>query len=348
VNYAELLRVRGCLKWTAIVLVAGVALVLFGRFTYLDIRPNAPGFSGIYIDDKQLADVEHSSKQTQTKLADGTTRTVIDNARLGIRITIDDRGYWGKHVELLERKAPGGVHANTINFGDIHGQRVMLPDGSSVVKIDEGAAVPEDFNYYAVLATCVALIVATVLGAPFGRENDGHLEIAFTKPISRTRLALETIAVDVAGIVAAWVLTVAALVIGHTIFEAPNYVYGPTDTIAIGVGLLGAFAWYALLCAATASMKRAYGAVLGVAWPVAIGVHGIAVADIGYTPLAQAVQHVATWLSWIDPLAYLHFGPLFSAAHGSVSSLANALPILAILALVYVALAVVQWQRVEA
>jgi len=348
--YAELLRVRGCLKWTAIVLVACVAVVLFGRFTYLDVRPNSPGFSGIYIDDKQIAQVARSSQQTQTKLPDGTVRTVVDNPRLGIRMTIDDRGYWGKHVELLERKAPDGVHANTIDFGDIHGRRVMLPDGSSVVKIDEGAAVPEDLNYYTVLATCVALIVATILGAPFGRENDGHLEIAFTKPISRTRLALETIATDLAGIVAAWVLTVAAMMIGHTIFEAPNYVYGPSDTVVIVVGLLGAFAWYGLLCAATASMKRSYGAILGVAWPIALGVHAIAEAHLGYAPLAQLVRAVATALSWLDPLAYLHFGSVFGSAHADAAagSLAGNVPILAALALVYAALAIVLWRRVEA
>jgi hypothetical protein len=354
VTYTEWLRVRGCLKWTAIVLVVGIALVLFGRFTYLDIRPNSPGFSHIYIDDRQLPQFEQTSKQTQTTLADGTKRTVINNARLGIRITIDDRGYWGKHVEIFERKAPAGVHANVINFGDIHGQRFMLPGGSSMVKIDEGAALPEDFNYYAVFATFVAVIVATVLGAPFGRENDGHLEIALTKPISRIRLALETVAVDFGGIVAAWVLTVVALIIGHTIFEAPNYIYGATDTVTIAVGLLGTFAWYALLCAATASMKRNYGAMLGVAWPIALGLLGIANADLGYAPLAQIIHTTAKALSWINPLFYLHFGPLFSSTAGSaaglnaITVLAGYIPILAVLLLVYVALAVWQWQRVEA
>ena len=352
-TYAEWLRVRGCLKWTAIVLVAGIALVLFGRFTYLDVRPNAPGFSGVYIDDKQLPDFERTSKQVQTKLSDGTLRTVIDNAGLGIRITIDDRGYWGKHVEVFERKAPAGVHANVINLGDIHGKRIMLPGGSSIVRIDEGPTLPEDFNYYAIFATFVAVIVATVLGAPFGRENDGHLEIALTKPVSRARLAIETVAVDLAGIVAAWVLTVIALVIAHTIFEAPNYVYGPTDTVTIAVGLLGAFAWYALLCAATASMKRNYGSVLGIAWPVALGLLGIANAQLGYTPLAQFIHGAASALSRINPLYYLHFGPLLRSAAGAtginpVTVLAGYIPILTILLLVYAALAVWQWQRVEA
>jgi hypothetical protein len=366
VTYVEWLRVRSCLKWTAIVLVLGVAFLLFGRFTYLDVRPNSPGFSGIYIDDKQLAQIEQRSTRTQSRLADGTVHSVINNPRLGVRITIDDRGYWGKHVEVFERNAPAGTHANEMNFGDIHGRRIMLPGGSSVVKIDEGAALPEDLNYYAVLAAFVALIVATVLGAPFGRENDGHLELALTKPVSRSRLALQTIGVDLAGILAAWVLTVAALLVGHTIFEAPNYVYGPTDTVVIVIGLLGAFAWYGILCAATASMKRNYGAVLGVAWPIALGIDGIAHADIGNSPLAQFVREIAEALSRINPISYLSFGTLFDsgvtvsssattiraagpgAAGNAVAALANDIPILAILLLVYAALAVWQWQRVEA
>jgi ABC-type transport system involved in multi-copper enzyme maturation permease subunit len=354
VTYVEWLRVRGCLMWTAIVLVVGVALVLFGRFTYLDVRPGVAGFSGMYIDDKQLSQVEHSSRQTQSTLADGTVQTVIDNARFGIRITIDDRGYWGKHVEVFEHKAPSGVGASTLNVGDIHGQRIMLPGGSSVVKIDEGAALPEDLNYYAILAAFVAVIVATVLGAPFGRENDGHLEFALTKPISRTRLALQTIGLDLAGIVLAWCLTVAALMAGHTIFEAPNYVYGPTDTVVILVGLLGAFGWYGLLCAATASMKRNYGAVLGVAWPIALGIDGIAHADIGDSPLAQLVHAVAHVLAWINPISYLSFGSLFHSGavpavpENALAALINDIPILVILALVYGALAILQWRRVEA
>lgn len=71
-NYVEWLRVRGCLKWTAIVLAVCIGLVLFARFSYLDIRPHAAGFSGIFIADKDLATFERDSRQTQSKLPDGT------------------------------------------------------------------------------------------------------------------------------------------------------------------------------------------------------------------------------------------------------------------------------------
>ena len=353
-SYVEWLRVRGCLIRTAIVLAVGVALVLFGRFTYLDIRPHAAGFSGIFIDDKDLPDFERSSNETQTKLPDGVVRTIIDNPAKGIRITIDDHGYWGKHVELFEKTTPHGVHHTKINFGDIHAERIILPQGS-LVKIDEGSLVPEDLSYYFTFAALVAMIVATILGAPFARENEGHLETAFTKPISRANLALQTIAADLVGIAAAWTMTVVFLIVGHTIFEAPNYVYGPTDTVAVTLGLLCAFAWYALLNAATASMKRAYGAVLGVAWPIALGIGGISQAQLGNSPLAEFVHWLASALLWIFPTSYLHLqfmlgmsSDLHRSAAIASMSLQTTLSILAVLALVYGALAIYQWRRVEA
>lgn len=352
-SYVEWLRVRGCLKWTAIVLAACVALVLFARFTYLDIRPNAHGFSGIFIDEKDLPDFESTSNKTQVKLPDGTLRTIINNAATGTRITIDDHGYWGKHVEIFEKK-PASTRPSKMDVGDVHAERSFVA-GGSLVKIDTGALVPEDLNYYFIFATIVAMIVATIFGAPLARENEGHLEIALTKPISRANLALQTIAVDFAGIVAAFVMTVIFLIVGHTIFEAPNYTYGPTDTLVIAIGLVAAFAWYGLLNASTASMKRAYGGVLGIAWPIALGLGGIAHAPLGDSPLADVVRWIGSTLLWLFPTSYLHFS--FMSGMGSDEhrrALAASLPpqtdlvILACLALVYGALAIYQWQRVEA
>ena len=353
-NYVEWLRVRGCLKWTAVVLAVCIALVLFARFSYLDIRPHATGFSGIFIADKDLASFERDSQQTESKLPDGTVRTVIDNPGKGIRITIDDHGYWGKHVEVFEKKPPAGVHATTINFADIHAQRFMVP-GGSLVKIDTGALQPEDFDYYFIFATVVALIVATILGAPFARENEGHLELTFTKPIARVNLAVQTMAIDFAGIVAAFVMTVIFLIVGHTIFEAPNYTYGPGDTVVMVIGLLGALSWYALLNASTASMKRSYGGVLGIAWPIAIGLSGIAHAPLGDSALAGFIRGIGSALLWLIPTSYLHLASMSGIASEGHKALASpSLPpetiivILAVLALVYGAFATYQWRRVEA
>jgi hypothetical protein len=222
--------------------------------------------------------------------------------------------------------------------------------GGSLVTIDTNK--PEDVAYLAAIATFVALIIATILGAPLARQNDGHLEIALTNPVPRTTLGLGAMLADVAGIAAAWLMTVAMLFLAHVAQNAPNYTYGPRDTEVIVLGFAGVLAWYAMLCAATASMRRAYGVVLGIAWPVAALVTFVAKADFGDSPMAQLVRLSVTPLSWIDPFTYLHFGPAFTVNGRPAGSLAvslqNELPALLILALVYVTLAIVQWRRVEA
>ena len=355
-TYVEWLRVRGCLKWTALVLVVAIAIVLFARFTYLDIRPHAT-LSGVVLGDQTFTQFERSSHETTAKLSDGTTRTVIDNPAKGLRITIDDRGYWGKHVEVRIRKPRHHEHLSTVNFGDIHFTMQQRPDAFYIV-VDEGASVPEDFAYYFLMAAVTAMIVATVLGAPFARENENHLEVACTKPIAREWLAIGMIAADLAGIVAAWAMTVVFLFVGHVIFEAPNYTFGPHDAAVLAIGLLSAFAWYGMLAAASASMKRAYGAVLGCSWPVMASVNWLATADLGDSALARVAHLVGRALATINPLTYLHFGSLFvnkdfenSTAHAAATATSyfnNAPVILVILAIVYVALAVFQWRRVEA
>ena len=74
-----------------------------------------------------------------------------------------------------------------VNVGSI--QVMESRHGSmTTTVIDTNGAVP--MIYYMLLADIVALIVATILAAPFAREIDGHLEIALTKPISRVRFAL--------------------------------------------------------------------------------------------------------------------------------------------------------------
>ena len=351
-TYVEWLRVRNCLKWTAIALAVMVALVLFARFTYLDVNPHKSSASWLTILGQNFSEFEASSQETQSTLPDGTRRTVIVNQSKGARITIDDRGYWGKHIEVFERK-PLVKGTETMVIGDLHFVRRVLPNGTLVATVDLGAAVPEDLDYYFGFAGLIAMLVATMLGAPFAREGDGHLELALTKPISRARLGLNTIAVDLAGILIAWVMTVGLFVIGHTIFEAPNYTFGPDDLTSIVCGILGAFAWYSMLCAATASLKRAYGTVLGISWPVASIVYWLSVTNLGSMPVARLVNAIAWIASRIDPLSYLAFFPKIdvtdsSATLGSASTTTTDIYLLSILALVYGAAALIQWRRVEA
>lgn len=341
-TYVEWLRVRGVLKWTAIVLAAGVVLLVVLRLSLLSLGSNdALSFvHGI--------ETSKDSQVVHTTLPDGTKRTTIVDAKKRVHVVIDDLGYQGKRIQIFESGHSSSPH-KTISMGDLHVE--TLPNGTGTVTTVETNR-PEAFSYYAAIATFVGLIVGTLLGAPFARENDGHLEIALTKPIAREKLAVATIGVDLLGIVAAWVMTVVFLIIGHTVFEAPHFKIGPSDATVIVLGLVGNAAWYAMLVAATASMKRAYGVVLGMAWPVAIAVAVLAKIDLSATQIGQAIHYVLTPLGWIDPFSYLHFGPAYTVDGRAAGSLAvvpsHELPMLVILALGYSVLAVVAWRRVEA
>jgi len=348
-TYVEWLRAGRCLKITAIVLGVLLVLIVALEYTFLNVGSKA-SLSGVElhtsngeINARKILDGATTTYSTLL----GTKRTTIVNSAKGVRVTVDDHGYFGKHVEIFERSVKGSE--KLIGIGPVSFQRVAVP-GGSMVTIDTNK--PEDFAYLAAIATFIALIIATILGAPFARQNDGHLEIALTNPAPRTTLGLGAMLADVAGIAAAWLMTVAMLFLAHVAQNAPNYTYGPRDTEVIVLGFAGVLAWYAMLCAATASMRRAYGVVLGISWPVAALAAVLAKADLGDAPMAQLVHWGATPLSWIDPFTYLHFGPAFTVNGRPAGSLAvslqNELPALLILALVYVALAIVQWRRVEA
>ena len=203
------------------------------------------------------------------------------------------------------------------------------------------------FQYFVIVGAVVAMIVATVLGAPFARENDGHLEVAFTKPVDRTGLALRTIGVDVAGIVAAFPLGVVFGIIAHTIFYPPDITFHFGDAIALVLGILAPLAWYAMLAAATASLKRGYGAILGIAWPVAALVAGLGFVDGRGDPMLTLLHDTFWALSRVDPLAYIHLATVAEGQTVLDPAWLFQLTMLAALALGYGALAVVQWRRVE-
>ena len=343
-TYVEWLRVWRVLKVTAIVLVALEVLLVVVRISLLAIGPHdsLSFVNGV--------ETESSSRVTHVTLPDGTNRTVIDNAKDNVHIVVDDRGYQGKRIQIVEiGKHHTERFSHTVAMGDLNIQ--TEPSGNeTVTTIDTGK--PEDFVYYFVIATVIGLIIATVLGAPFARENEGHLEIALTKPIAREPLAIATIGADLVGILATWAMTLVFLVVGHMVFEMPHYVFGPYDGYALGIGLIGCAAWYGMLCAATASMRRGYGAILGFAWPVALVVALVAKINLSGSQIGQIIHAIFVPLAWIDPFTYLHVKTAVmvngSPAGSAAANFGFDIMMLAILTVVYLALAVLQWRRVEA
>ncbi|HTA38030.1 MAG TPA: hypothetical protein VK760_03080 [Candidatus Acidoferrales bacterium] len=323
--YTEWLRVRGALKWIGIVL--GVLIVVCGIARVVMLRYDGTSF----VRDLQN---EPDSKVAVTTLSNGVKRTTIVNDREQVQATIDDRGYDGEHIVVVDRKANSGNSTRMLMGGSVQIQTSSSGNGQVTV-LDTGE--PLSFGDLTVVGLVIAMIAATILGAPFAKENDGHLEFALTKPIGRTSLTVQTMLVDCAGVIAAFAIGVAFRFVVHIIFQSFKVRMSWEDAGSIAVALLGAIAWYAMLNALTASMKRAYGVVLGLAWPIG----GIVLALAGLPPgnvVRDMLRTVAHLLSYIDPLNYLNVFAVTS----------NQLILLAVLALVYGTLAAIQWRRVEA
>lgn len=341
-GYVEWLRVRGCLKWVAIVLgvlfligvVVRVALV--GRQDYISWAFNLKSDPG--------------AKVTETTLPDGTRRTAIDDPAKQVRVVVFDRGWQGKRIEIYDYSEHGSndLRHPGVVMGSVSENRLPSGHGTVTVVNTNGET---DFISYVVNGAFVAFVVATVLGAPFAREGDGHLEIALTKPVSRLRYSIEALGIDALGVVAAFVMTIVFAIAIHAIFEIPHIVFTASDALALVAAILAPIAWYAMLSAATASLRRGYGAVLGFAWPVA----GVLLA-LGYAhPDGNAILTIVHDIAWVldlfNPLAHINLHhediqiggpPVFGLGYG------NQIAVLAVLTILYGALSIWQWRRIEA
>jgi hypothetical protein len=129
-------------------------------------------------------------------------------------------------------------------------------------------------------AACVGGF-ATVLGLNLAAENDGHLEVAWTKPVSREGYALGVFAVDLIAMAVCIVFT--ALCLGAVLdvyagHQAIVLVASPdagTVNFHAGNTLFKTLAYcgfpvcvYAWITAMSASLKRNRGSVAGLFWPV--------------------------------------------------------------------------------
>ncbi len=334
--YVEWLRVRGALKWIGIVLAAFFVLTAICRVW-------AFGFGGDALTHIARMEADPSSRVTVSTGPDGARRTVVEDPRDRVHVVIDEYGWGRKHIEILDRSSHD--HSKeTVVAGSVR-VRTLPSGGGSLVVIDT-TGIP--FATFAIVGIIVALVFATVVGSPFARENEGHLEIAMTKPVGRTALGLVTVAMDAAGIVGAFALGVAFALLCTALFEVPRVTFDTNDFFATLLGIVAPLSWYALLNAATASMKRGYGAVVGFAWPVALLIFGLSRIQPNGNAMLLIVSSVSKWLAVLDPVSYMHVSEGGNAAGAALAApIQFNVLVLALLAVLYGALAVFQWRRIE-
>jgi len=149
----------------------------------------------------------------------------------------------------------------------------------------------------------VTIIFATVISTSLNRENDG-VEMVWTKPIARGRLAFWYIALDFGAILVAYAFAVALCVLALASFGLLKYVSvdGRTiPTLVIGLGV--AFMWYGLLQGLSSWQRGGRGGmVIGLSWAAAFVLTSLAGATAGGgLPLLHSLF---TALDVVNPVAY--------------------------------------------
>jgi hypothetical protein len=170
---------------------------------------------------------------------------------------------------------------------------------------------------FAIAVYCGA-VFATIVGRSLNKENDG-VEMVWTKPFSRQRLALQYFAYDLGGIVAATLL--ASVLITIVLLDVGRITHSPVSMVvfdaqsaaALALGLGMSFMWYGLLQAATAWSVGSAGLAVGLSW-------GLFAALVGFSHTPPSLFHsVVMTLNILNPLAYMT-SVSFSDTGGVVSS----------------------------
>ncbi|HEV2643521.1 MAG TPA: hypothetical protein VGT98_12475, partial [Candidatus Elarobacter sp.] len=184
--YVEYRRALRALRVVAIVLGLLLVAALLARLSWGKIRTQ----------DDFVASMERSrtAHVTRTALPDGRTRTVIDDRKRGIHAVVERRG--GSITSLVMDEVPsarGGAHNRERTRG-------VRASPQPLTETTVGTSVTYAFFGIGSLFSMtipMGFFVATLLAGPLAKENNGHLELAWTKPVSRERYALSAVLVDV-------------------------------------------------------------------------------------------------------------------------------------------------------
>jgi len=198
-------------------------------------------------------------------------------------------------------------------------------------------------------STFVAAIIAMIFGCALARQNDGHLPMVWTRPVSRDRFALSITLVHLAGIATAWVMTLAAALGVFAMFGALHAITMagdvPVNAAVVGRMLLFPLAWYGLVLAITASTRGGAGFMAFGAWIVGSVLVGLDSSHL----FSGASAIVINVIDHVNPLYYFsgHFDDS-GRNESMVSNVDVAITGLAAIAVAGYAAALAQWRRLEA
>lgn len=340
-NFVEYQRALRALRVAGIILGVLFIIAVIGR-----ISTHARGIDA-FLGSMENSPTAHVTRQT---LPDGSVRTVIDDPARKVHAVAVVSGRH-VHMEITEPSHGSNDSDNIIGGGVTINETTKNGIDRTVLDSRSGPQIP--FGILFATSIIMGLIVASLLGGVLSKENDGHLELAWTKPVPRERYALTAFGIDIATIVFSQILWVATALICMLLFFVPQVTLEQNAGLHVAITVLGAVGWYAALTGWSASLKRGPGIVIGLGWLFATIVPGITEALRESTvPIVAVIHGVLLAISYFDPLSYvsLHVtsamnGPQVGTLHLSMTTSCIAL---AALIVFYLAVAVAQWRRVEA
>jgi hypothetical protein len=348
--YTEWLRVRNCLRVVGIILACFFVLAV-GMRIWVAVEMHQ---YNSWIDREAH---KHGAHVSVVRLADGSTQTTIDDRIDDVHIVTVDHGWLGRSVTVTG----SGVSADNANVqvGTLGVQSTEHGRHGSEVNINTNLAIPAEVLLF--IASWVAVIVGSILAGPLAKENVDHLEVSWTKPIGRERLALGLFGVDAAGMLLTMAMTIVCMLLCTALFQLPRIAVSDRTPAILVLCVLLPLAWYSLLTVCSASLKRGRSAVIGLGWFAALVLPGIAlgIARIDAQPF-HAIGVGLEYLMLLNPLTYMRIGIIdVSGGLAGASSVGynfgflTAGPVvrdiaLAVLCAVYTALSLIQWRRLEA
>ncbi len=341
--YVELLRAKRAL------IIAGVLLVIFFAIA-VTIRLSL--HDGNVRDWPKQLTGSPTAHVSRTVLPDGSIRSVVDDPQRSTHAIIVQHPNGTFDMDVTEPNT--GARRHHMSMGNLSQNESISPDGKTAHTVMHFKPEVPEF-YWAVLfvmSAPIGLLVASILGGAPAKENDGHLDLAWTKPFSREHYAVAAFAIDVAAIVVAQVAMILVTLLATLMFFVPRFAAEQGSGPIIGVALVGPFAWYAMITAASSSFKRGPGMIMGILWVAAVlvpSVSGILAEPAQVNAIAAGFHAVFKALSYLDPFTYMSFSVHQAQvkAQSGFTMGANLL-ILAALVVVYLAVSLVQWRRVEA
>ena len=277
-------------------------------------------------------------------------RAVHSVAPDGSKITT----YYGKHGQVVTmRTDPNDAQTTTVTepaTRNATASRTRVgtitvtetPHGKMMTTVIHNSdRIPLDALF--VIAAFIVSIFTSILGLSLSAENDGHLELAWTKPITRARYAWTAIAVDIAAALALMAITVLIEIAALALFGVAGRLAADAATL---LSILWCVAYvlavYGVVMATTASLRRASGGALALLWPTMLILPGLT--HIDWLNIGTFARIVNT----INPVAY-YYSTTSQGSHTLLPiGMAYSLPALAVITAVGLLASVLQWRRLEA